>query len=154
MTDGWRALVKGQAVTKLGKMNGTDFGQLLQGWGMCRGTIPLGKNSTTSRIKSNLDVRTLGDQGMKAIDGLAKPGDGERTIDSREYLGVVLFSNQVPAETVPETVHRQSSTLQNFKISILQLWPSNQQPELKIPFSNSLEEDPPPEPPVHNKFPN
>ena len=86
-------LVKDKAVIKLAKKNDMDVGQLLQSWGVCRGTVPLGKSSTTSRIKSNLDVRALGDEDIKALDALAKPGDEGRTIDSREDWGVALFSN-------------------------------------------------------------
>jgi diketogulonate reductase-like aldo/keto reductase len=84
-------LLKDEKVIKLAEKNGMDVGQLLQSWAVSRGTVPLGKSATPSRIKSNLDIRKLSDEDMKALDALAQPGDSGRTVDFREEWGVPLF---------------------------------------------------------------
>ena len=85
-------LLKDETIVKLAGKNEMDVGQLLQSWAVGRGTVPLGKSSTPSRIKSNLDVKKLSADDMRAIDGLAKPGDEGRVVDPREKLGVNLYS--------------------------------------------------------------
>lgn len=85
-------LLKDEKIMELAKKNGMDVGQLLQSWAVQRGTPPLGKSSTPSRIKSNLDVKMLEEVDMKAIDALAQPGDKGRTVDCAEW-GVPLFKN-------------------------------------------------------------
>nr|OQO28691.1 hypothetical protein B0A51_05732 [Rachicladosporium sp. CCFEE 5018] len=91
-TDG-ATLLKDETVARVAKKNDLDAGQLLQSWAVQRGTIPLGKSQTPSRIESNLDVRKLSDEDVKALDGLAQPGDSGRTVDFREKWGVDLFNN-------------------------------------------------------------
>jgi diketogulonate reductase-like aldo/keto reductase len=73
-------LLKDETIIKLANKNGMDVGQLLQSWAVGRGTVPLGKSSNPSRIKSNLDIRKLSDEDTKAIDTLAQPGDEGRTV--------------------------------------------------------------------------
>lgn len=60
---------------------------------MQRGTIPLGKSQTESRIKSNLAVRRLSEEDVRALDDLAVPQERGRTIDFTEAWGVQLFQN-------------------------------------------------------------
>ncbi|KAG0651970.1 glycerol 2-dehydrogenase (NADP(+)) [Hyphodiscus hymeniophilus] len=72
-------LLKDETILKLAKKNHMDIGQMLQSWAVQRGTVPLGKSATPARIRSNLDIRKLSDEDMKAIDGTAKPGDEGRT---------------------------------------------------------------------------
>lgn len=86
-------LLKDEKVIKLAEKNKMDVGQLLQSWAVGRGTVPLGKSSTPSRIKSNLDIRKLSDEDTKEIDALAQPGDQGRTVDVREAWGIPLFTN-------------------------------------------------------------
>lgn len=86
-------LLKDETIIKLAEKNGMDVGQLLQSWAVGRGTVPLGKSSTPSRIKSNLDIRKLSEEDTKAIDALAQPGDKGRTVGFRETWGVPLFKN-------------------------------------------------------------
>ena len=86
-------LLKDETIIKLAEKNGMDVGQLLQSWAVARGTVPLGKSSTPSRIKSNLDIRKLSDEDTKAIDALAQPGDKGRTVDFRDAWGISLFKN-------------------------------------------------------------
>lgn len=86
-------LLKDESVLNLAKRNSMDVGQLLQSWAVQRGTVPLGKSSTESRIKSNLDIKRLSDNDMKALDGLEIPGEAGRTIDFSEAWGVPLFTN-------------------------------------------------------------
>jgi diketogulonate reductase-like aldo/keto reductase len=68
-------------------------GQLLQSWAVQRGTIPLGKSQTESRIKSNLDIHRLSDEDNKALDDMAIPNGEGRTIDFTEEWGVKLYQN-------------------------------------------------------------
>jgi glycerol 2-dehydrogenase (NADP+) len=42
-------LLKDEFVLKLAEKNGMDVGQLLQSWAVQRGTVPLGKSSTTGK---------------------------------------------------------------------------------------------------------
>jgi diketogulonate reductase-like aldo/keto reductase len=83
-TEGDAPLIKDETILELAKKNEMDIGQLLQSWAVGRGTVPLGKSSSPSRIKSNLDIRKLSDADMKAIDALARPGDKSRTVDPCE----------------------------------------------------------------------
>ncbi|SMQ46819.1 unnamed protein product [Zymoseptoria tritici ST99CH_3D7] len=86
-------LLKDEKILELAKKNDMDVGQLLQSWAVGRGTVPLGKSATPSRIKSNLAIRKLSEEDTKAIDALAQPGDSGRTVDFRETWGVPLFKN-------------------------------------------------------------
>lgn len=86
-------LLKDEKILELAKKNEMDVGQLLQSWAVGRGTVPLGKSATPSRIKSNLAIRKLSEDDTKAIDALAQPGDSGRTVDFRETWGVPLFKN-------------------------------------------------------------
>ncbi|KAK3714192.1 hypothetical protein LTR37_007994 [Vermiconidia calcicola] len=84
-------LLKDEKVNKLAEKNGMDVGQLLQSWAVQRGTVPLGKSATPSRIKSNLSVRKLSEEDMKAINELEIPGGKGRNTDFSEAWGVPLF---------------------------------------------------------------
>lgn len=86
-------LLKDEGVQKLAKKNDMDVGQLLQSWHVQRGTVPLGKSSTPSRMKSNLSVQKLSDDDMDALDSLAIPNGKGRTVDFTEAWGVPLFQN-------------------------------------------------------------
>ncbi|KAK5724712.1 hypothetical protein LTR15_004759 [Elasticomyces elasticus] len=79
-------------VVDLAKKNDMDGGQLLQSWAVQRGTVPLGKSATPSRIKSNLAIRKLSDDDMKALDGLAVPNGEGRTVDFTNKWDVPLFT--------------------------------------------------------------
>ncbi len=50
-------------------------------------------NIYVARIKSNLDIKKLSDEDMKAIDSLAIPGGEGRTVDFTESWGIPLFQN-------------------------------------------------------------
>jgi len=84
-------LLKDDRVNKLAQGNGMDVGQLLQSWAVQRGTVPLGKSSTPSRIKSNLDIKKLSAEDMKKLDEYSIPGGKGRTVDFTEAWGVPLF---------------------------------------------------------------
>ncbi|TVY14435.1 Glycerol 2-dehydrogenase (NADP(+)) [Lachnellula arida] len=86
-------LLKDEKILKLAEKNGMDVGQLLQSWAVQRGTVPLGKSSTPSRIKSNLDIKKLDDESMKVLDAMGIPGGAGRTVDFTEAWGVPLFTN-------------------------------------------------------------
>jgi len=86
-------LLKDQAVGELAKKNDMDVGQLLQSWAVQRGTSPLGKSQTPSRIKSNLAIRKLSAEDMKALDDMAIPGETGRTVDPREGWGIPMFKD-------------------------------------------------------------
>ena len=86
-------LLKDDKVLNLAKKNDMDVGQLLQSWAVQRGTVPLGKSATPSRIKSNFDVRKLSDEDMKTLDGLEIPNGEGRTVDFTETWGVPLFQD-------------------------------------------------------------
>jgi glycerol 2-dehydrogenase (NADP+) len=86
-------LLKDDKVKALAEKNSMDVGQLLQSWAVQRGTVPLGKSATPSRIKSNLEIRKLSDEDTKALDALALPGDQGRTVDFTEEWGIPLFTN-------------------------------------------------------------
>jgi diketogulonate reductase-like aldo/keto reductase len=86
-------LLKDDKVIKLAEKNAMGVGQLLQSWAVQRGTVPLGKSSTPSRIKSNLDIQKLSDEDMEALDAMAQPGDKGRTVDPSEEWGIPLFAN-------------------------------------------------------------
>ncbi|KIY04127.1 uncharacterized protein Z520_00819 [Fonsecaea multimorphosa CBS 102226] len=86
-------LLKDPTVKKIAEKNGMDVGQLLQSWAVQRGTVPLGKSQTKARIKSNLAVRELSPEDMKALDKLEIPNGKGRTIDYSDEWGVNLFTN-------------------------------------------------------------
>ncbi|KAI9049385.1 hypothetical protein LZ554_006419 [Drepanopeziza brunnea f. sp. 'monogermtubi'] len=86
-------LLKDEKAKRLAEKNDMDVGQLLQSWAVQRGTVPLGKSSTPSRIKTNLLIRKLSDEDVEALDSLALPNGGGRTVDFSEAWGVKLFQN-------------------------------------------------------------
>ncbi|EXJ63469.1 uncharacterized protein A1O5_11518 [Cladophialophora psammophila CBS 110553] len=86
-------LLKDPMVKKIAEKNSMDVGQLLQSWAVQRGTVPLGKSQTEARIKSNLAVRELSPDDMKALDALEIPNGKGRTIDYTDEWGVNLFTN-------------------------------------------------------------
>lgn len=86
-------LLKDPQVNELAEKNGMDVGQLLQSWAVQRGTVPLGKSATPARIRSNLEVRRLGDGDVKVLDGLGLRGDEGRTVDNGPEWGVPFFRN-------------------------------------------------------------
>ncbi|KAH9817378.1 aldo/keto reductase like protein, partial [Teratosphaeria destructans] len=91
-TDGATLLADG-AVAAVAGRNGMDVGQVLQSWAVQRGTVPLGKSATPSRIRSNLAVRALGAEDGRVLDGLARPGDEGRTVDFRGEWGIPLHED-------------------------------------------------------------
>ena len=86
-------LLKDDKVIQLAEKNGMDVGQLLQSWAVQRGTVPLGKSATPRRIKSNLAVRKLSEEDMKALNDLEIPDGQGRTIDFSDSWGIPLFRN-------------------------------------------------------------
>ncbi|CZR57592.1 related to alcohol dehydrogenase [Phialocephala subalpina] len=86
-------LLKDAAVIKLAEKSSMDVGQLLQSWAVQRGTVPLGKSGTPDRIKSNLKIRKLSDEAMKALDSLALPKNQGRTTDPSEDWDLPLFED-------------------------------------------------------------
>lgn len=88
-----KSLVKDAKVLELAKKNDMDAGQLLQSWAVQRGTSPLGKSATPARIKTNLAVRKLSDEDMKALDALEIPNDKGRTVNMSSNWGIHLFQN-------------------------------------------------------------
>lgn len=83
-------LLKDDKVLKLAEKNEMDVGQMLQSWAVQRGTAPLGKSATPARIKSNIDIKRLSDEDMRALDSLAIADGKGRTIDFIEN-GADLF---------------------------------------------------------------
>ncbi|KAI7187179.1 hypothetical protein KC363_g6185 [Hortaea werneckii] len=86
-------LLKDEKVNELAKKNNMDVGQMLQSWAVQRGTVPLGKSATPSRIKSNLEIRKLSDEDMKVLDGMGLPGDESRTVNNGPDWDVPFFKN-------------------------------------------------------------
>lgn len=84
-------LLKDETVKKLAEKNSMDVGQLLQSWAVGRGTIPLGKSSTPSRIQSNFQIRKLSEEDTKVIDSLALPNGEGRTVNPSAAWGVPFF---------------------------------------------------------------
>lgn len=76
-------LLKDDKIVQLAKKNGMGEGQLLQSWAVQRGTVPLGKSATPDRIKSNLAVKKLSEEDMKALDAMEIPKGEGRTIRFR-----------------------------------------------------------------------
>lgn len=91
--DDGATLLQDQTVNKIAEKNGMGVGQCLQSWAVQRGTIPLGKSATESRIKANLDVKKLSTEDMKALDDLEIADGKGRTIGFKREWGVNLFSN-------------------------------------------------------------
>lgn len=86
-------LLKDPKVNELAKKNGMDVGQLLESWAVQRGTVPLGKSATPARIQSNLDVRKLSEEDVKALDGMALPNEEGRTVDFNDAWDIPLFKD-------------------------------------------------------------
>ena len=80
-------------VLKLADKNKMDVGQLLHSWAVQRETVPLGKSATSARIKSNLAVRKLSEEDMKALNDMALPDEKGRTVDFADAWGVPLFKD-------------------------------------------------------------
>ena len=100
-----KALVQEPEVLRIANKNGLEVGQLLQSWAVQRGTIPLGKSQTpgkchallqkteanfAARIKSNLDIKSLPDEDVHAIDALDKGPEG-RSVNPGPGWGVKLY---------------------------------------------------------------
>ncbi|KAK5116625.1 hypothetical protein LTR62_007299 [Meristemomyces frigidus] len=85
-----KSLLHDTKVVELAKKNDMDVGQLLGSWAVQRGTVPLGKSGTPSRIKSNLDVKKLSAEDMKVLDEMALPEEKGRTVNFVEAWGVPL----------------------------------------------------------------
>ncbi|KEF53402.1 uncharacterized protein A1O9_10377 [Exophiala aquamarina CBS 119918] len=88
-----KTLLKDPTVVKLAEENSVDIGQLLQSWAVQRGTVPLGKSQTESRIKSNLAIRRLPGEAQAALDALELPDESGRTIRMDLAWGLPLFQN-------------------------------------------------------------
>lgn len=88
-----KTLIKDPTVQRIAEKNDMDVGQCLQSWAVQRSTVPLGKSQTEARIKSNLSVRKLSSEDMKALDDLEIPDGQGRTIGTTKPWGVNLFSN-------------------------------------------------------------
>ncbi|KAK9349582.1 hypothetical protein V1523DRAFT_356740, partial [Lipomyces doorenjongii] len=73
-------LITDPNVQKIVSDSGLDVGQLLQSWAVQRGTVPLGKNATESRIRSNLNVMKLSPEHMEAINDLEISNGQGRTV--------------------------------------------------------------------------
>jgi glycerol 2-dehydrogenase (NADP+) len=86
-----KTLLKDEKVLKLAEKNGMDVGQILQSWAVQRGTSPLGKSATSSRIKSNLDVKKLSEEDFQALNDLKLGGDEGRTVNPSKEWGVALY---------------------------------------------------------------
>ena len=86
-----KTLLNDPEVVKLAKKNDMDVGQLLQSWAVQRGTIPLGKSATPSRIKSNLAIRKLSDEDFEALSKMELPNGEGRTVSPSKSFGVELF---------------------------------------------------------------
>lgn len=84
-------LLQDATVKKLAETKKMDVGQLLGSWAVQRGTVPLGKSATASRIKTNLDVKKLGEEDVRVLDGLELEGEEGRTVDFSGAWGVPLF---------------------------------------------------------------
>lgn len=90
--DDGETLLQDSTVKKLAEKNNMGVGQLLQSWAVQRGTVPLGKSATESRIKENLAISKLSAEDMKALDDLKIPDEKGRTIKASTW-GVKMFSN-------------------------------------------------------------
>jgi glycerol 2-dehydrogenase (NADP+) len=86
-----KTLLKDEKVLKLAEKNSMDVGQILQSWAVQRGTSPLGKSATSSRIKSNLAVRKLSEEDFQALNDLKLEGDEGRTVNPSEEWGATLY---------------------------------------------------------------
>lgn len=86
-------LLKDATVLKLAEKNGMDVGQMLQSWAVQRGTLPLGKSATASRIQSNLDIKKLSEEDMTILSSMEIPDGKGRTVDFNDAWGVALFTN-------------------------------------------------------------
>ncbi|KAL3462049.1 NADP-dependent oxidoreductase domain-containing protein [Aspergillus heterothallicus] len=88
-----KTLVTDPTVVEIARKAGMDVGQCLQSWAVQRGTVPLGKSQTESRIKSNLDVKMLSTDCFNALNNLEIPDGKGRTVGLTKDWGVRLFSN-------------------------------------------------------------
>lgn len=84
-------LIQDATVKRIAEKNGMDVGQCLQSWAVQRGTVPLGKSATESRIKTNLAIRELSSEDVKALDDLEIPDGQGRTIATDGFFGVKIF---------------------------------------------------------------
>lgn len=87
-------LTKDPTVIKIAEKNGMDVGQCLQSWAVQRGTIPLGKSATESRIRTNLAVKELSLEDMKTLDDLEiLDGTGRTVGTGSKSWGVDVYPN-------------------------------------------------------------
>lgn len=91
--DDGQTLLQDPTVKKLAEKNDMGVGQLLGSWAVQRGTVPLGKSATESRIKANLAVKKLSEEDIKALDELEIPDGKGRTVGTKKAWGVNFYSN-------------------------------------------------------------
>ncbi|KAK5044496.1 hypothetical protein LTR84_010707 [Exophiala bonariae] len=84
-------LLQDDTVKRIAEKNGMDVGQCLQSWAVQRGTVPLGKSATEARIKTNLAVKELPAEDVKALDELEIPDGKGRTVAAGGAFGVTIF---------------------------------------------------------------
>jgi len=90
--DGER-LLDDPTVKKIAEKNGVDPGQLLGSWAVQRGTVPLGKSSTPTRIRSNLAIQRIPDEDVRALNDLVLPPEEGRTVRMDKDWDVPFFSH-------------------------------------------------------------
>jgi diketogulonate reductase-like aldo/keto reductase len=74
-------LLREPVVNAVAHKNGMDAGQVLQSWAVQRGTVPLAKSRSKSRIASNLAIRGLSDEDELLLNSLEKYGLSGKCID-------------------------------------------------------------------------
>ncbi|OJJ05537.1 hypothetical protein ASPVEDRAFT_198768 [Aspergillus versicolor CBS 583.65] len=74
-------LLREPVVNAVAHKNGMDAGQVLQSWAVQRGTVPLAKSRSKSRIASNLAIRRLPDEDELLLNSLEKYGLSGKCID-------------------------------------------------------------------------
>lgn len=77
--EAWAPLIKGEALTngtivEIAQKHGKSPAQVILGWVLACGIIPLCKSITLSRIRENLSPATLTDEEVAAISGLGYCG--------------------------------------------------------------------------------
>ncbi|KAF9887188.1 hypothetical protein FE257_010442 [Aspergillus nanangensis] len=68
-------------VRAVAKKNAMDAGQVLQSWAVQRGTVPLAKSRSKTRIASNLAVRWLSAEDQRLLNSLEKDRFSGKSID-------------------------------------------------------------------------
>lgn len=84
-------LLQEPVVKEIASSNGMDVGQVLQSWAVQRGTVPLAKSRSKTRIASNMKVRRLSKEDVALLDSLKKDGlSGKSTDVNLLFPGVRL----------------------------------------------------------------